>query len=156
MDNFQTKDCAMSYDQTETVVRFQEIDELGIAWHGHYVGWFELGRMELLRKFGLLPRQIVDMGYISTIVKLTCDFKEPARCGDHIIIRTAVEKPEKAALIFYFEILRKQDKKQLARGSTTQVLMTKDGILLYRIPEEISLKIDAILKYLNELQDDID
>ncbi len=145
------KDVLMKFDETETVVRFQEIDAWGIAWHGHYAGWFEVGRMELLRKFGLMPLQFVEMGYISPIVKLTCDFKEPALCGDHIVIRSTIESPQKAALVFHFEVLRKQDRKLLAKGSTTQVLMTRDGTLLYYIPEEIKTKIDAILKYLMEL-----
>ena len=140
----------MKYDETEITVRFQEVDEWGIAWHGHYVGWFEVGRMELLRKFDLLPRQFTDMGYIAPVVNLQCDFKEPARSGDKIVIRVTVEKPEKAALTFCFEIYRKEDQKLLAKGKTTQVLMTTDGILLYYLPAEIKDKIDKMVHYLNE------
>ncbi len=140
----------MKYDETEVVVRFQEVDEWGIAWHGHYVGWFEVGRMELLRKFDLLPRQFTEMGYIAPVVNLKCDFKEPARSGDHIVIRVTVLKPEKATLTFCFEIYRKEDQKLLAKGETTQVLMTTGGKLLYYLPDEIKNKIDSMIQYLNE------
>jgi acyl-CoA thioester hydrolase len=140
----------MKYDETEIVVRFQEVDEWGIAWHGHYVGWFEVGRMELLRKFDLLPRQFTEMGYIAPVVNLKCDFKEPARSGDHIVIRVTVLKPEKAALTFCFEIYRKEDQKLLAKGETTQVLMTTGGKLLYFLPDEIKNKIDSMIQYLKE------
>ena len=140
----------MKYDETEVIVRFQEVDEWGITWHGHYVGWFEVGRMELLRKFDLLPRQFMEMGYIAPVVNLKCDFKEPAKSGDHITIRTTVLKPEKAALVFCFEIYRKEDRKLLAKGETTQVLMTTDGKMLYFFPDEIKNKIDSMIKYLNE------
>ena len=140
----------MTYDETEVVVRFQEVDEWGIAWHGHYVGWFEVGRMELLRKFDLLPRQFSEMGYIAPVVNLKCDFKEPARSGDHILIRTTVLKPEKAALVFCFEIHRKEDRRLLAKGETTQVVMTTDGTLLYYLPEEIKSKIDKMIHHLKQ------
>jgi acyl-CoA thioester hydrolase len=140
----------MKYDETEVVVRFQEVDEWGIAWHGHYIGWFEVGRMELLRKFDLLPRQFTELGYIAPVVNLKCDFKEPARSGEHIVIRVTVLKPEKAVLTFCFEIYRKEDQKLLAKGETTQVLMTTDGKLLYFLPDEIKNKIDSMIQYLNE------
>jgi acyl-CoA thioesterase FadM len=59
-------------------------------------------------------------------------------------------KPDKAALTFCFEIYRKEDQKLLARGETTQVLMTTDGKLLYYIPNEIKDKIDTMIQYLNQ------
>ncbi len=139
----------MKYDETETTVRFQEVDEWGIAWYGHYAGWFELGRMELMRKFDLLPRQFVEMGYIAPVVKLKCEYKEPARTGDRIIIKTTVLKPDTAALTFCFEIYRKDDQKLLARGETVQVLMTTGGTLLYCFPEDVRLKINRMLDALH-------
>ena len=135
----------MKYDETETIVRFQEVDEWGIAWYGHYAGWFELGRMELLRKFDLLPRQFVEMGYIAPVVSLKCEYKEPARTGDHIIIKTTIIKPDKAALTFCFEIYRKEDQRLLARGETMQVLMTTGGTLLYCFPDNVRFKINRML-----------
>ena len=141
--------CAMKCDETETTVRFQEVDEWGIAWYGHYAGWFELGRMELLRKFDLLPRQFLEMGYIAPVVSLKCEYKAPARTGDHIVIKTTVLKPDKAALTFCFEIYRKEDQKLLARGETTQVLMTTGGVLLYCFPDDIRIKINHLLEVLH-------
>jgi len=135
----------MQYDETETIVRFQEVDEWGIAWYGHYAGWFELGRMELLRKFELLPRQFVEMGYIAPVVSFKCEYKEPARTGDHIIIKTTIIKPDKAALTFCFEVYRKEDQKLLARGETMQVLMTTGGTLLYCFPDNVRVKINRML-----------
>ena len=41
----------MKYHETTMQVRFYEIDAYGVAWHGHYVGWFEVGRNELTERF---------------------------------------------------------------------------------------------------------
>jgi len=48
----------MQWIATEETVRFNEVDEWGMAWHGHYLAWFEAGRLALLRQFDLTPKQI--------------------------------------------------------------------------------------------------
>ncbi len=138
----------MRYEETELRVRFNEVDSWGIAWHGHYVAWFEAGRMALLRKFQLLPQDFSRMGYLAPVVDLKCAYKEPARLDEEILILTTLLKPTKAALTFKFQVLRKGDRKLLASGEETQVLLTLDGKMLYYIPVELREKIDRILNYL--------
>ena len=33
-------------------VRYAETDQMGVVYHGNYFAWFEVGRVELLRKAG--------------------------------------------------------------------------------------------------------
>ena len=138
----------MKYDETETRVRFNEVDSWGMVWHGHYLAWFEMGRMALLGKFQLLPPDFRRMGYIAPVVDLKCAYKEPARLNEEILIRTTVLKPAKAALTFRFQILRKSDRKLLASGEETQVLLTLDGKTLYHIPQDLQEKLNLLLDYL--------
>ena len=140
----------MRYDETEIRVRFNEVDSWGMVWHGHYVAWFEAGRMALLGKFQLLPQDFSRMGYLAPVVDLKCAYKEPARLDDEILIRTTVLKPTKAALTFLFQVLRKSDRKLLASGEETQVLLTPDGKTLYHIPQDLEEKLSLLLDYLKE------
>jgi acyl-CoA thioester hydrolase len=133
--------------ETEETVRFNEVDEWGMAWYGHYMAWFEAGRASLLRLFDLMPRQIVDLGYVAPVVSLKCDFKNSATSGDQIIIRTTVVKPEIAALIFKFEILLKENRILLARGETTQVLLTTKRKMIYRVSGELGRRISKMIDY---------
>ena len=137
----------MQWVETEQVVRFNEVDEWGIAWHGHYVAWFEVGRMALLRRFDLLPKQMVELGYIAPVIRLACNFKHPATCDQPIIVRSTAIKPEIAALIFKFEILLKEDRMLLARGETTQALLTLDRKMIYRISGELERRIEKLIRY---------
>ena len=137
----------MKWVETEETVRFNEVDEWGIAWYGHYMAWLEVGRMSLLRHFDLLPRQMVDLGYIAPVIHLNCDFKHSAVCTDSIIIRTTVVKPEIAALTFKFEILLKADRTLLARGETTQVLLTTHRKMIYRLSGELEKRISNMVRY---------
>lgn len=140
----------MKYDETEIKVRFNEVDSWGIVWHGHYIAWFEVGRMALLGKFHLLPRDFTQMGYIAPVVDLKCLYKEPARLDEEILIRTSVVKPTKAALTFRFQVLRKKDGKLLASGEETQVLLTLDGRMLYIIPQDLKERLKPLFDYLEE------
>lgn len=134
--------------ETEETVRFNEVDEWGMAWHGHYVAWFEAGRMDLLRRFDLMPYQMVELGYIAPVIRLECDFKHPAKCGDRIIIRTTVVKPEIAALKFSFKIQLKANQTLLAHGESTQVLLTSDKKkMIYSLSGELEKRISNLVSY---------
>ena len=137
----------MKWLETEETVRFNEIDQWGIAWYGNFMAWFEVGRMALLNEVNLLPEHMVELGYIAPIINLKCDYRKPARCGDRIIIRTTVVKPEKAALTFRFEILRKDDRALLAGGETTQVLLTTDNVMIYRVSGELEKRIGKLVDF---------
>jgi len=140
----------MQWVETEKIVRFNEVDEWGMAWYGHYMAWFEVGRLSLLRRFDLLPRQMVDMGYIAPVINLQCDFKSPVGSGDRIVIRTTVAKPEVAALTFKFEILLKENRTLLAQGETTQVLLTTNKKMIYRLSGEFEKRIRNLVDYCSQ------
>jgi acyl-CoA thioester hydrolase len=137
----------MQWVETEETVRFNEVDEWGMAWYGHYMAWFEVGRMALLREFDLLPGQMVALGYIAPVINVSCSYKHPAACGDRILIRTTVVKPEIAALIFRFEVLLRDDRTLLAEGSTTQVLLTTDRKMIYRLSGELEMRVGRLVAF---------
>ena len=66
----------MRWVETTTTVRFNEVDQWGIAWHGHYFAWFELARMKVLEKFSLLPEEFTALGFIAPVVSAHCEFKK--------------------------------------------------------------------------------
>lgn len=137
----------MRWNETPETVRFNEVDQMGIAWHGHYLSWFEIGRLALVKPFGLLPDQMADMGFMAPVVRLNCEYKQPALCGDEIIIRTTATKPEIAALTFHSEVLRQNDGTILATAETMQVLMTVEKVMIYRLSGELGTRVDRLLEY---------
>ena len=140
----------MRWTETEDIVRFNEVDQLGVAWYGHYMAWFEVGRMALLSRFDLLPARLSEMGFLAPVVRLHCEFKHFAECGDRLIIRTTAVKPEIAALTFKFEVLLKEKRKLLARGETLQVLLTTDRKMIYRLEGELRYRIEEMVSYCME------
>ena len=140
----------MKYHKIGLRVKFSEVDQWGMVWHGHYIGYFEIGRIDLARRFNLAPADFVKMGYTAPVIELKCSYKEPARNDEELIICTTLEKPTKAALTFKYQILRKKDKRLLVEGETTSVLLVKKGELALVIPQEIKKRINKLLAYLSK------
>ena len=138
----------MKYHETKIQVRFYEVDAYGVVWHGHYVGWFEVGRNELTEKFHMGPLQLKEKSFLAPVVELTCQYKLPASFGDSLLIQTTMERTEVAKLIFHYRILSQGNGKILATGSTTHVLTDLNSNLLYRVPSEVLKRIEEMMKYL--------
>jgi acyl-CoA thioester hydrolase len=137
----------MRWFETTTTVRFNEVDQWGIAWYGHYFAWFELARMRVLEKFSLLPEQFTALGFIAPVVSAQCEFKKPARTNDIITIQAHLLKPQTASLTFRFEILLQKDGSLLARGETVQVLQKLDGTLIYKLTGTLKDRVETMVKY---------
>ncbi len=138
----------MKYHETPLPVRFHEADSYGVAWHGHYISWFEVGRNDLTERFGMGPLQLKEALLLAPVVELTCQFKSPARFGDLLLVQTTMERTEVAKLIFHYCIVHQDRAKVLATGSTTHVLTDPSGTLLYRVPSDVLEKIEAMRRYL--------
>ena len=138
----------MKYHETSLQVRFYEVDAYGVVWHGHYVGWFEKGRNDLTQRFQMGPLQLKEMSLLAPVVGLNCQFKLPATFGNSLIIQTTMERTEVAKLIFRYRVLDQENGKTLATGSTTHVLTDLKGNLLYRVPLEVLVRIEAMRVYL--------
>jgi acyl-CoA thioester hydrolase len=138
----------MRYHETPLQVRFYEVDAYSVVWHGHYIGWFEVGRNELTERFDIGPLQLKEKNLLAPVVELICQFKLPATFGDSLIIQTTMERTEVAKLIFHYRVLNQGNGKVLATGSTTHVLTDLNGNLQYRVPPDVLDRIEAMRAYL--------
>ncbi|HEV2037626.1 MAG TPA: hypothetical protein VGQ96_03380, partial [Candidatus Eremiobacteraceae bacterium] len=44
-------------------VRYAETDAMGVVWHGNYLLWFEVGRVETLRAIGYAYDRLESEGF---------------------------------------------------------------------------------------------
>jgi acyl-CoA thioester hydrolase len=137
--------CKMPHE-TQLKVRFCEVDSYEVAWHGHYISWFEVGRNELASRFGLDPMQLKEVGLMAPVVDLSCKFKLPARYDDEVMILTTMQRTETAKLIFHYTVMR--DTEVLAEGSTTHVLTDLKGTMLYKVPPAVQQRLEEMMAFL--------
>jgi acyl-CoA thioester hydrolase len=103
-------------------VRYAETDKMGVVYHSHFIVWFEIGRVELLRQLGFNYRDMEaqDDCHIA-VVDIRCRYKLPARYDDEIVVRTRLKSVRESLLHFSYEIVRATDHALLAEGETTHI-----------------------------------
>jgi acyl-CoA thioester hydrolase len=113
-------------------VRYAETDRMGLLHHANYPIFFEQGRTELLRSFGLTYREVEDQGYYLVMVKLDVRFKSPARYDDLLTLKTTQVRATGVRIDHTYEVTR--DGVLLAVGSSTLGCVDRDG-RLQRLPD---------------------
>jgi acyl-CoA thioester hydrolase len=116
-----------AYSATTLRVRYAETDQMGVAWHGCYLSWFEVGRTDLLRERGMTYRELEAAGLRLPVIAFEARFLKPARYDDLLEVRTRVTGVGGARLSFGYEVRRRPDEGPLATGATTHAAVDASG-----------------------------
>lgn len=115
-------------------VRFVETDLMGVVHHSHYLNWFELGRVEYLRRCGILLNDLVASGIVFPITDVQCKYRSLAHFDDQILIQTTLKTISKVKMVFTYEVVREAGKVLLATGETQNVFTSTAGKII-RLPD---------------------
>ena len=110
-------------------VRFQEVDPMGVVWHGHYVDFFEDGRCELGKEIGLSYDDFYREGFMAPVVNLEIEYKHPLFLGETFRIETRLMWTEAVRFNYFYAIVRESDGKIVAEGRTVQLILDKENNL---------------------------
>jgi len=117
-------------------VRYAETDQMGVVYHANHFIWFEVGRVELLRKLGFSYREMEQNDHcFIAVVDARCRYKAPARYDDEIIVRTHMKNVRESLVHFGYELVRVSDGSLLAEGETTHIV-TDAEMKVCAIPEK--------------------
>ncbi|MCT4620855.1 MAG: acyl-CoA thioesterase [Marinisporobacter sp.] len=106
-------------------VRYEETDQMGVAYHGNYYTWFEVGRSSFFRSLGYTYAQLEEEGIILPVIESHCAYKIAAKYDEELAIRTSIKKLKGVRLEFSYEVIRKEDEAVLATGSTIHAFVNK-------------------------------
>ena len=116
-------------------VRFAETDMLGVVHHSNYFRWFEIARVEYLKKAGIELLSLIADDILFPITEATCNYIAPAKFGDDILIEAELKEVSKVKMIFTYKVIRENDGVVLATAQTQNVFTTSDkGVT--RLPEK--------------------
>ena len=90
-------------------VRYSETDQMGVVYHGSYIPFFEMGRVEWLRNKGVSYKSLEENGIALPIVSMSINYKKPARYDDLLTIKTRFKKYSSVKIEFDCEIFGEQN-----------------------------------------------
>ena len=76
----------------EQKVFYSDTDAYGVVWHGAYLRWMEMGRVELCEMFGHNLIDLKAQDIVLPIVNINIKYKMSARLNDEMIIETEISK----------------------------------------------------------------
>lgn len=112
--------------ETRFPVRYAETDQMGIVHHSVYPVWFECGRTEHIKSYGLPYHELEKAGIMLPLIRLEVEYKRPVLYGDTVIVRTKVSQATKVRLLVSYEVFVEGDPNIRARGLTEHVWTSAD------------------------------
>ena len=94
----------MNYHQTQFRVRYSETDQMRVVYHGNYAQYFEVGRVEWLRKKGVSYKWMEENGIMLPVVSLTMNYKKPARYDELLTLKTILINQTSVKIEFAYEL----------------------------------------------------
>lgn len=118
--------------QSNRRVRFEEVDPLGIVWHGRYPSYIEDGRAAFGEKYGLTYTDMYRERFLAPIVQMHIDYLSPLAFPDEFTITASLYWTESVRLNFQY-LITGGDGRMVATGYTVQLLTNLDReVLLVR------------------------
>jgi len=130
----------------EIEVPFFDVDSMYVAWHGHYVKYFEIARCALLEKINYDYAEMEKSGYAWPVVDLRIKYVKPVKFKQKIIVNASLVEYENRIKIEYL-ITDKESNKRLTKGYTIQAAVDmKNNTLCYQSPAILLKRLSNILE----------
>ncbi len=130
----------MSSDKIQFRVRYGETDQMSYVYHGNYAQYFEMGRIEWLRKLGISYKKMEDSGIMLPVTKLSINYLKSAKYDDLLTLKTILVNKPLARIEFKYELYN-EEKELLTTAETTLVFVNMKTNRPTRAPEYLLKKL---------------
>jgi len=114
----------MFSSEVEIRVRYGETDRMGYVYYGNYAQYFEVARVEALRKLGMSYKELEDGGILLPVYNFSIKFIQPAYYDDLLTINTYIKKLPSASIHFDYETINSNGD-VINQADTTLVFINK-------------------------------
>ena len=114
----------MFSSETFLRVRYAETDRMGYAYYGNYATYFEVARVEALRKMGYSYKDMEDNGIIMPVLEFAIKYFKPAYYDDELRIVSIINELPSTRLRFEHETYN-AEKVLLNKAHVTLVIVNQ-------------------------------
>jgi acyl-CoA thioester hydrolase len=125
-------------------VRYSETDQMGVAYHGHYLAWCEMARTEHMRRLGVRYRDLEDRGIRLAVSEAQVRFAKSARYDDQLRVTAWLTDAASRRITFGYRVERVDDGALLATAETSLISLDGGGRPA-RLPDDVLSRLEEIL-----------
>lgn len=122
----------------EKKVYYSDTDAYGVVWHGSYLRWLEMGRIELCEMMGQNLIDLQNQDIALPVVNINVNYKSSAKLNDELVIETSIQKYSKLSVTFEQKILSKQTGRTFIEATVVVVAIDNNGKLYKTMPQVLS------------------
>ncbi len=131
----------------EQKVYYADTDAYGVVWHGSYLRWLEMGRVNFCEQMGYNLVSLHDDDIVLPVVNINVRYKSSAKLNDELIIETSIEKFNNLSVTFQQKIFNKASDKVFIEAFVDVVAINNSGKLYRKMPQVL---LDAFSKAVEE------
>ena len=108
--------------------KYYETDQMGVIHHSNYIRWMEEARVDMLNQIGYPYRRFEEMGYISPVLHVDCEYKKSVKFDDEVKITIRLQEAGRVKFTLRYDIYNLSEGGVLsASGTTTHCFLRKHG-----------------------------
>lgn len=132
---------------TQIRVRYADTDKMGVVNNVKYLEYFEVGRSELMRHYGMPYSNLEKLGYLLPVVSANIEYKNSAFYDELISIEAIYRRERKPVIQFEYNIFK--DNTTIAKGYTIHCFLDENTRKPVKPPKEFWQGLSEIEKMLN-------
>ena len=121
---------------TQVRVRYAETDQMSYVYYGNYAIYYEIARVETLRKLGFSYRSLEEEGIMMPVKDLHSEYHKPATYDDLLNIEVSIKSLPSVRMVFEYKITNESGD-LVNSGSTTLVFIDMIRNKPTRAPEAV-------------------
>ena len=119
-------------------VNYYETDKMGVTHHSNYIRWMEEARIEFLTQIGYPYDKLEEMGIISPVIGIECDYKASTTFSDEVEIEVKIKEFKGVRLVIEYAMTNLKTEELVANGISKHCFVNTEGkpvILKKSFPE---------------------
>ena len=107
-------------------VQYYETDKMGITHHSNYIRWMEEARVAFLAEIGWDYAKLEEMGIVSPVLNISCDYKKTTTFSDEISIEVTIRE-FRGVKLFLTYVMKNDQGEIVCTGESSHAFLDTNG-----------------------------
>ena len=107
-------------------VQYYETDKMGITHHSNYIRWMEEARIAFLAGIGFSYAKLEEMGVISPVLSVSCQYMAPTTFDDDVFITVKITEFRGVKLHLAYD-MKNAEGKTVCEGTSEHGFLNREG-----------------------------
>ena len=120
-------------------VYYSDTDSYGVVWHGSYLRWLEMGRVDLCAQTGKTVNELASQNVVFPVAEINIKYKASAKLDDEVLISTEIVDKSRCSITFHQTISDEKQERVYVEATVKVVAIDKSGKLYRSLPEQLNI-----------------